>query len=83
MEDKTFRDLERGDLIKHKIKYDCERVFVVTGNYGGHITAAATVDMTNPPEWDLVRKACRRCPITSCKFHSESQCTFQGYCPLR
>lgn len=29
----------------------------VTGNYGDRVTAAQTVDLTNPPEWELVSKA--------------------------
>lgn len=38
------------------------RTFVVTGNYGGRVTAVATVDITNPPEWKVVLKAEGRKP---------------------
>ena len=37
-----MRDDEMGDIVRSKVTG-------VTGNYGGHIT--------NPMEWDLVRKA--------------------------
>ena len=54
MDKKTFEILEPGDLIKPMIGH---RVFVVTGNYGTHVTATTTVDMTSPSQWKLVRKA--------------------------
>jgi hypothetical protein len=54
MDQKIFDSLERGDIIKPR--YD-HRTFVVTGNYGGRITAVSTVDMTDPIEWDLVIKS--------------------------
>ena len=46
--------LERGDIVKH---VNNSQTFVVTGNYGGRVTAVATVDITNPAEWELVLKA--------------------------
>ena len=33
------------------------RVYIVTGNYGKHVTAVRTVDITNPLEWALRYKA--------------------------
>lgn len=52
----TFRDfesLERGDVIRHKIGGDS---FIVDANHGDRITAVRTIDVTNPVEWDIVRK---------------------------
>lgn len=43
--------LKRGDLVRHKHDH---RAYVVTGNYGNHVTAVSSVDMTNPSEWDRV-----------------------------
>ncbi len=54
MDSKTFRDLERGDLVKPL--WD-DRRFIVTENCGDHVTATSTINMTSPPEWELVRKA--------------------------
>lgn len=48
-----FERLERGDVVKHKRD---SRLFIVTGNYGDHVTAVATVDMNNPDEWEIVHK---------------------------
>ncbi|MBA7470160.1 hypothetical protein ES707_05438 [subsurface metagenome] len=56
MTEKEFRELDRGDIIKHITDY---HLFVVDANYGGRVTAVATVDMTNPSEWAIVKK-CNR-----------------------
>ena len=47
----VFRQLARGDIIRHKLNGESH---IVTGNYGNRITAVRTVDMTNPDEWDLI-----------------------------
>jgi len=54
MDTSTFKNLQQGDVVKPSGDY---RTFVVMANYGGRVTAAATVDMTNPSEWELVTKA--------------------------
>lgn len=54
MTDYELKHLQRGDIVKSLFD---SRTFVVTGNYGGHATAVATIDMTNPAEWGLVLKA--------------------------
>jgi len=48
MTDREFNELKRGELVKHLHSLD---VYVVMVNYGGRVTAANTVDMTNPHEW--------------------------------
>jgi hypothetical protein len=30
--------------------------YVVTANYGDRVTAVRTADLTNPHEWEIVRK---------------------------
>ena len=51
-----LRNLEVGDIVLNKAtKSD----YVVTGNYGDHVTAVRTVDITNAPEWRLLSKANR------------------------
>lgn len=50
---KSFSDVERGDIIKHKSTH---KSFVVTGNYGERITAVRTIDATNPSEWEVFNK---------------------------
>lgn len=45
--------LNTGDIIKGATG----NVYVVLANYGSHITAVRTVDVTNESEWSLVAKA--------------------------
>jgi hypothetical protein len=54
MNKKEFYELKPGDMVKN-VGSDDDRVFVVTANYGGRVTAVASVDLTNPPEWELVK----------------------------
>ncbi len=53
MDNQEFRRLNVGDTIKHKLG---SVQYVVTGNYGGRVTAVKSVDVTNPDEWELVIK---------------------------
>lgn len=45
-----FKQAQPGDMLRSRTD---SRVFVVTGNYGGRITAVASVDVTNPIEWEI------------------------------
>lgn len=54
MTSEEFNKLDRGDIVRH---HDTSTTFVVTANYGDRVTAVATADMTNAPEWVLVRKS--------------------------
>lgn len=54
MNKEEFKKLEMGDIIRHKL--DVKSV-VVTGNFGDRVTAVRTVDVTNPSEWDVIKKA--------------------------
>ncbi len=54
MRDDEMKKLDSGDIVRSKVTGEA---WIVTGNYGGHITAVRTADLTNPMEWDLVRKA--------------------------
>jgi len=47
----TIADLSLGSRVRSL--YD-NRIFTVTGNYGSRATATATVDITNPSEWEIV-----------------------------
>ena len=60
MNDIVIHDLEHGDVIRHKRSsgINCG-MFIVTANYGDRVTAVSTVDVTNPPEWELVSKVTR------------------------
>lgn len=49
-----FQKLDAGDLIRHK---SASTALVVTANYGSHVTAVRTQNVTNPDEWDLLSKA--------------------------
>lgn len=45
-------ELKTGDIIRGKISH---RTFVVTANYGNHVTAVASQDVTNPAEWEVFK----------------------------
>lgn len=51
MDEKTMKDLKRGDFVKHTLGH---KIYVVTGNYGGRVTAVLSADITNPSEWEQV-----------------------------
>lgn len=54
MKEEDFKKLQIGDIVKGQFSGE---IFVVTGNYGSHITAVKSVDMTHPQDWELIRKA--------------------------
>ena len=54
-----FWNLQTGDIIRHVNDSDS---YLVTANYGNHITAVKIADATNPAEWVLVLKANYKAP---------------------
>lgn len=54
MTDDELQNLQPGDLIRGKVDGEA---YVVTANYGSHVTAVRTADLTNPIEWDIIQKA--------------------------
>jgi hypothetical protein len=46
-----LRALHEGDCIQSRLT---GQNFLVTGNYGTHVTAVQTVDVTHADEWILV-----------------------------
>jgi hypothetical protein len=48
--DDELRALKPGDLVRH-ISEAMPHTYVVTGNYGGRVTAVCSVDLTNASEW--------------------------------
>lgn len=54
MNQDDLKNLNVGDLVRHAAFHG---VYVVTGNYGDRVTAVRTVDLTNPSEWEIVKKA--------------------------
>jgi hypothetical protein len=49
-----FKNLSRGDIVQH-VRHS--EPYIVDANYGHHVTAVKTVDMSNPDEWILRIKA--------------------------
>lgn len=47
-----LKHLTRGTVIHSDITNE---TYIVTGNYGSHVTAVKTVDVTNPSEWSLTQ----------------------------
>ena len=54
MKDDNFKNLQRGDIVKHKHH---STTYIVSGNYLSHVIAITNVHMTNPSEWVLLLKA--------------------------
>ncbi len=54
MTKEEFKNLSRGDIIRHKDKTQSALVDVT---FGDRVTAVQTIDVTNPEEWDIVCKA--------------------------
>ena len=54
MTKEEMKGLSIGDIIRGKLS---GTPYIVTANYGDHVTAVKTVDVTNPSEWDLAFKA--------------------------
>lgn len=50
---KDFSGLKQGSLVRHR---SGGHAYVVHSHYGDRVTAARTVDLTNPSEWDHVRE---------------------------
>jgi len=57
MTNEEFRKLGIGDIVKSFIS---DEIYIVTGNYGSHVTAVATKDLSHPSEWSLVSKVSER-----------------------
>jgi hypothetical protein len=49
--------LREGDCIQSKLT---GQTYLVTGNYGMHVTAVCTVDVTHASEWTLVSRVIHR-----------------------
>ena len=56
MTEEEMKALAPGDIVRGSVS---GQSFVVTGNYGDHVTAVVTVDLTNEAQWSLVSKANR------------------------
>jgi hypothetical protein len=46
-----LKELKTGDIIRSRFN---QEVYVVTANYGDRVTAVSTVEVTNPPEWEVM-----------------------------
>jgi hypothetical protein len=49
--EKDFSNLKSGTLVRN---VNSLHVYVVTGNYLNRVTAARTIDITNPTEWEII-----------------------------
>jgi len=59
MKKEEFEKLQEGDIVCGKLGDGSlsGMSFIVTANYGGRVIAVRTVDLTNPVEWELLRKS--------------------------
>jgi len=53
MTKEEFSKLKEGHIVRGKLS---GLAYIVTGNYGDHVTAVRTVELTRPSEWELVAK---------------------------
>jgi hypothetical protein len=51
MTEEQFRNLKRGDIVRHKTAAES---YVVDWHNGRQATAVRTAYLTNPTEWDLI-----------------------------
>jgi hypothetical protein len=51
MSEDDLHALREGDCIQSKLT---GQTYLVTRNYGTHVTAVCTVDVTHAEEWDLM-----------------------------
>jgi hypothetical protein len=50
--DEEFKQLQPGDVVRHR---GSSTSYVVTVNYGHYVVAVRTVSMSSPSEWMVVR----------------------------
>lgn len=60
-----FDNLQRGDIVRHKLSSEA---YVVTANYPGRVTVVRTSEITTPDEWNLFCRACGRYPEDEQEF---------------
>lgn len=51
MNQDQLKALRPGNIVRH---VGGGKSYVVTGNYGDHVTAVRSVDLANPSEWEVV-----------------------------
>ncbi len=54
MDAETFKNLKRGDIVRH---VSGSNSYIVDVHYGTRVTAVRTLDMTNPSEWIKINKS--------------------------
>lgn len=80
---RQLRTLREGDIVRNKATGNA---YIVTGNYGTHVTAVRTIDITNLDEWEIIAKGainsvfaplfrCFRCGVDIAQPH-------RPHCPL-
>lgn len=45
--------LEIGDIVRNR---GSAHAYVVVQHHGSHVTAVRAIDVSNPPEWELLRR---------------------------
>lgn len=49
---KNITELQPGDKVRSKVT---ELVYIVVTNFGDRVTAVRVADITNTPEWEVLR----------------------------
>jgi hypothetical protein len=57
MTNDEMKNLQPGDIVRSK---SGSLGYIVTTNYGTHITAVRIVDITNPTEWSIIQKSAQQ-----------------------
>jgi hypothetical protein len=61
MNKKEFERLKPGDMIQSKS--DPKWAFIVSQNFGDHLTAVRTIEIRSPEEWDMARPSVAGDPV--------------------
>jgi hypothetical protein len=67
-----FDNLKPGDIVRGK---SSGSAYVVAQHHGDHVTIVRTMDISNPPEWDLIPK-----PAEQCSWNCTEELLWQADC---
>jgi hypothetical protein len=60
MTNEEFKHLREGDIVRAKASGIS---YVICVNYGRHVSAVRTIDITNPEDFDVIEKAAKKGPL--------------------
>jgi hypothetical protein len=52
---KELENLKEGDIVRHKLH---SNPVIITGNYKDYVIGVRTYHISNPDEWEVIKKGC-------------------------